>query len=414
MVKDYYRILGVDRNASLEEIKRAYKNLAKKYHPDVNKSKDAEEKFKEIQEAYEVLSDPRSRMQYDSFFGGRGRRNTPPQWGRTGYQSDLDDLDDLINELFNSEFSTGAGEVFFRSDGGGFGRRIINKVETSLQLTLEEFYNGCKKEIEFMSGNSPQKLVIEVEPRTKPGKVYKINKSYKNIENIITVILTLKPNRQYEVKDLDIYLDTSIPFYKAVSGGRIDVEIVSGHKIRVNIPSDTKSGDYFVIRGKGFIDKIITYDGHTIEKKGDMYLRARIELSEDLDELEKQLVSIIDQYREHNKDKTKLLQLLQDFIGKSFELRLENDIHDKPNHGAEDSLEKILENKSNKNDEDIYKDKNIANKETQTSQPQDDKNIIKDVEINTFENKVVENNNDACSNDVIDDSKIFEEVSVKD
>lgn len=413
MVKDYYRILGVDRNASQEEIKRAYKNLAKKYHPDVNKSKDAEEKFKEIQEAYEVLSDPRSRMQYDSFFGSRGRRNTPPQWGRTGYQSDLDDLDDLINEIFNSEFSAGAGEVFFRSEGGGFGRRIINKIETSLQLTLEEFYNGCKKEIEFMSGNSPQKLVIEVEPRTKPGKVYKINKSHKNIENIITVILTLKPSKQYEVKDLDIYLDISIPFYKAVNGGRIDVEIVSGHKIRVNIPADTKSGDYFVIRGKGFVDKIITYDGHTIEKRGDMYLRAIIELNDDLDDLEKQLVSIIDQYREYNKDKTKLLQLLQTFMEKSFDLKIEKDTNNKSSHEVQEKLEKITENKNNKNDEDFYNE-NSLNKEAQDSQLQEPENIIKDVVNSVFENKVVENNNEVRSNDVVDESKIFEEVPVKD
>ena len=129
--KDYYAILGVPRNATQEEIKRAYKRLARQYHPDVNKSPEAEEKFKEINEAYAVLSDPEKRRIYDTY----GTTEAPPPPPPGGYDFsgfDVEDFSEFFQELF--------GPGLF----GGFGRRSRKgrDLRAELPLTLEEAFHG--------------------------------------------------------------------------------------------------------------------------------------------------------------------------------------------------------------------------------------------------------------------------------
>jgi len=147
--RDYYEVLGVSKTATDEEIKRAFRVLAKKYHPDVNKEEGAAEKFKEIGEAYSVLSDKNKRSQYDQF----GHAAFDGAQGGAGFDMGDINLDDILSNLFGGGFGSGFGG--FSSSFGGFGGRSKNRAERGedmlmrIRLTFEEAVNGCKKDIKI-------------------------------------------------------------------------------------------------------------------------------------------------------------------------------------------------------------------------------------------------------------------------
>ena len=151
--RDYYEVLGVAKNATPEDIKKAYRKLALKYHPDRNPGdKDAEEKFKEAAEAYSVLSDPDKKARYDQF--GFAGMNGGAGGGFGGGFADFD-LNDILNSVFGRGFNFGGGggfSSFFGGDGGhsGGGRRVVNRgtnLRVTVKLTLEEIANGTTKKI---------------------------------------------------------------------------------------------------------------------------------------------------------------------------------------------------------------------------------------------------------------------------
>lgn len=134
--RDYYEVLGISKNATLEEIKKAYKTLAKKYHPDLNKSPDAEEKFKEINEAHEVLSDEQKRRQYDQF--GHAGSNQQGFGGFGGFGN----FDDIFSQFFGGGFKDS-------SDSYGFEEEIDLNIKLQLTITFNEAIKGCEKKISF-------------------------------------------------------------------------------------------------------------------------------------------------------------------------------------------------------------------------------------------------------------------------
>lgn len=147
--KDYYEVLGVSKDASDEEIKRSFRKLAKKYHPDVNKEEGAEEKFKEIGEAYAILSDPTKRKQYDQFGHAAFEGGGP-----SGFNAQDIDLSDILRSAFGGDFS----DFFGGFSGGGFssfsGRsdfrsRKGNDLLVRVKLTFEESIKGCKKDVKL-------------------------------------------------------------------------------------------------------------------------------------------------------------------------------------------------------------------------------------------------------------------------
>ena len=157
--KDYYAILGVPRNATQEEIKRAYKRLARQYHPDVNKSPEAEEKFKEINEAYAVLSDPEKRRIYDTY----GTTEAPPPPPPGGYDFsgfDVEDFSEFFQELF--------GPGLF----GGFGRRSRKgrDLRAELPLTLEEAFHGGERVVEVAG----RRVSVRIPPGVREGSVIRV------------------------------------------------------------------------------------------------------------------------------------------------------------------------------------------------------------------------------------------------
>ena len=146
--KDYYEILGVNKNATDEEIKRAFRKLAKQYHPDINKEPGAEEKFKEIGEAYAVLSDPNKRRQYDQF--GHAAFQNGGGAGASGFQGfnmgDID-LEDILGDLFGGGFSSFSG--FGRGSKSSSRARKGEDIRVVLNLTFEEAAFGCEKDVKL-------------------------------------------------------------------------------------------------------------------------------------------------------------------------------------------------------------------------------------------------------------------------
>ncbi len=160
--KDYYQILGVARDASKEDIKKAYRRLARKFHPDVSKESGAEEKFKDVNEANEVLSDTEKRAAYDqlgSYRPGQDFR-PPPGWGGAGGATDFSDL---FSQLFGGRKSSGRGHA-------GAGMPPGQDVEASLTLTLEEAFHGVEKHLSLSADQGTRDVKLRVPPGALPGK----------------------------------------------------------------------------------------------------------------------------------------------------------------------------------------------------------------------------------------------------
>ncbi|WP_448587859.1 molecular chaperone DnaJ [Thermocrinis sp.] len=310
--KDYYEVLGVSRNATQEEIKKAYRRLARKYHPDFNKDPSAEEKFKEINEAYQVLSDPEKRKLYD-------------QYGHTAFQGaggggyEQWDIFETIEDLFRG---FGFEEVFERR-----GRRQAQKrpvkgedIYQTVELTLEEAYSGkvvsvpvlrevpcpvcdgygydrskgertcptcggrgavyqrqffisisqtcptCKGEgmLREPCGKCGGKGTIpnreEIKVRIPPGvdngsRVFVEGKGhagfYGGPAGDLYLLIKVKPHHLFERRGDNLYLDVSVKLTEAIMGGELEVPTLTGERIKVKIPSGTKDGDTVRVEGRG-------------------------------------------------------------------------------------------------------------------------------------------------------------------
>lgn len=288
-MKDYYKILSVSPNASQEEIKKAYRRLAKKYHPDVNRGDAAaEEKFKEIQEAYEVLGDEQKRKQYDymrsnPFAGAHGERGGRRYSSREG--SPFDTFNINFEDLFGTGADFGAG---FSDPFSEFGFRgeVHNRVvyEVDLKVRLTELYNGCTKSVSFVLGNRKHRIDLEIPARTPPGSTIKFITEINKTKIIIYAhINMIKDVTNVDVEELDIICTVPVPFYYMIEGGRIDVNPFIGLHVRINIPPNTYAGDYFVIKGKGFQQE---------SKTGNLYVKADITIPK-LDNFEQKLIKVL-------------------------------------------------------------------------------------------------------------------------
>jgi molecular chaperone DnaJ len=245
--KDYYEILGVKKDASEEELKKAYRNLAKKFHPDKNKgNKDAENKFKEISEAYAVLSDKEKREQYDrlgreafgpgganpfagfdfSEFmgGGRGRRA-----GGGGRQRTTVDFTDIFGDLF----------------GGGGGGFQPEPQTMQAELTIE-FRDAILGTTMSLSVNGEP---IRVKIPEGIGDGQKIRVTRKN-QASIEITVHVKPHPFFERRGDDIYIDLPITVGEAIRGAEVDAPTIHG-TVRMRVPPGTQSGRSMRLRGKG-------------------------------------------------------------------------------------------------------------------------------------------------------------------
>lgn len=297
--RDYYKTLGVDRKASKEEIKRAYRKLALKYHPDRNPNdKQAEEKFKEINEAYQVLSDLSKRSRYDqlgdSYTRWQQRGGAPggfnwDEWvttpGSGGYRVEVGNLDDL----FGSDL--GGFSDFFQRIFGGMGSmrdfrstdfrqpastgRVANpNYQSSVTISLLEVLQGAVRQVD-MNG---RRLEVKIPPGAKTGtKVRVANAIFTpdGTKSDLFLVIQVADDPNFERKGNDLYTTTDVDLYKAVLGGETTIKTLTGDVI-LNIPKGTQPGQTFRLAGQG------TPSTKNPTKRGDLYVRVKVKIPRDL------------------------------------------------------------------------------------------------------------------------------------
>jgi len=287
--KDYYKILGVSKNASKEEIKRAYRELAKKYHPDLNPgNKEAQEKFKEINEAYEVLSDDNKRKQYDAFGNTynftHGQNFDPSQFGfenfGNGYRytyttTGAEDFSDFF-KMFFGDRGFNLKDLF----GSNVNGRARQTYESEIYITMEEGYNGTTKQISLKIGNEDKYLSVKVPKGILPGKKIKIKGEKAGINGDVYLKVNFIEEENRKLEGLDVYLKKDIYPWDAVFGTKVVVETMTG-KIKVSIPENMVGGKKIRVPGKGYRDM----KGNT----GDLYIIPNIINPPHLTEKQKRL-----------------------------------------------------------------------------------------------------------------------------
>lgn len=285
--RDYYEILGIEKNADSGKIKSAYRKLAKKYHPDTNSGDAvAEQKFKEVTEAYNVLSDPEKKKLYDQF-GHAGPDGGPadsgfyrsPDGSYREYHSQSGDMDDLFGDIFDDLFR-GRQSGGFRQ--GGFRQRGGN-LHADIAVTFEEAAFGCDKVITLSSlekGQPPQTLKVRIPAGIDSGKSIRLRGKGKPGSNggepgdlLLKVSVLKKPG--FERKGLDIYTTADIPFTVAALGGEAYVQTLAGI-VLCKIQPGTQTGTKIRLRGKG----IVSMKDSSVH--GDQYVTVRIQVPRNL------------------------------------------------------------------------------------------------------------------------------------
>ncbi|MCS6848051.1 MAG: J domain-containing protein [Anaerolineae bacterium] len=291
--KDYYKTLGVDRNADQETIKKAFRKLARQYHPDANKGdKKAEEKFKEINEAYEVLSDPEKRKLYDRMgasyreyqrAGGNPRDYDWSQWMNGGdfpfgfgqgarrvYEQDID-LGEFIRQMFSGGQTVSQPRDF----------------QQGVDITLEEAYHGTTR---LVQKSGQPDLEVKIPPGVKTGSRVRVRgqggKNARGQAGDLYLVIEVKPHPVYERKDDDLYRDMPVDAFTAMLGGEAQVDTLAG-PIVVKVPPGTSSGKLIRVRGRGMpkLNKPGEY--------GDLYLRVSITVPTDLTDAEREQLTKI-------------------------------------------------------------------------------------------------------------------------
>src|SRR6185312_12205918 len=326
--KDYYKILGVSKSADTEDIKKAYRKLARKYHPDVNPgNKTAEARFKEINEAYEVLSDPEKRRKYDSpgfqdIFGGASRTNTR---GRTTVPPDYADptgFSDFFETLFGqrSKRSTTSTDTSARRPDAPVPQAGEN-IEQPIEISLRDAYAGTARTFTVevtepcpvchgtgfinqricatCSGTGTtsrtRKLEVQIPPGVDTGSRVRVAGAGQpgsggGSAGDLYLLVTMTPDPDFERKGDDLLTDVQAPLTLAVLGGEIRVQTLDGKRVLLTIPPETQNGQTFRLGGKGMPKR---REGGF----GNLLVRVEVVLPQRLTPQEKQLFEQLAQLR---------------------------------------------------------------------------------------------------------------------
>lgn len=307
--RDYYDILGIHKNAEEAEIKKAYRKLAKKYHPDTNAGDaQAEQQFKEVTEAYTILSDPEKRKLYDQFghaafdvsgagAGAGGRTGGAAGTGGTyqEYHFEGGNMDDIFGDIFGDIFRGGKAEdAEYQRFGGGFGRSRYRRkgqdVRAEVSVSFDEAVFGCDKIISFQNmeraDGSVQSLQVHIPAGIESGKSIRLRgKGMPGVNGgeggDLLLKVTVGEKYGFERKGQDVYTTASIPFTTAVFGGEVRVPTLYG-EVLCKIREGTQSGTKIRLRGKGIVS-MKDPDVH-----GDQYVTVQIEVPKHLTEEAKQ------------------------------------------------------------------------------------------------------------------------------
>jgi curved DNA-binding protein len=290
--KDYYKILGVERSAGEDDIKKAYRKLARKYHPDVSKEPDAKEKFQEVSEAYETLRDKEKRAAYDSL--GSGFRpgqdfRPPPDWfdrfgGERG--EDLGGVD--LSELFESLGAFGRATGFGRGRAGRSGRRGPamafpgEDYEVPVHLTLEEAFRGTERTVQLDGGRT---FTARIPPGATDGQRLRLRgKGGPGMNGgppgDLYLQIHLEPHPLFRASGHDLDLEVPLAPWEAALGAQVEIPTMTG-RVTMKVPAGSKAGQRLRLAGKG-----LPKPGGGA---GDLYAHLTIEVPNPLTDAEKKL-----------------------------------------------------------------------------------------------------------------------------
>jgi len=302
--KDYYATLGVAKTASEKEIKQAFRKLARKHHPDVNPGdKAAEAKFKEINEAYEVLGDPPKRKKYDELganwrayeqaeraggpnpFAGQWNVNVGGAQGgfRTMTQEEMEEMfgdQNPFSDFFTTFFGGGFGGGEASARGATRGRSRVRQgrdVEHEIELSLEDAYHGTMRRLSLKHDGHARSVDVRIPAGVGDGSRVRISGEGEPgtggaASGDLYLRVRLAPHPLFERKGRDLYVKVPLPVTTAVLGGEVEVPTIAGKPVRLRIPAVTQSGQVFRLKGYGMpaVNKN--------EEKGDAYARVEAQL----------------------------------------------------------------------------------------------------------------------------------------
>lgn len=321
--KDYYSILGVNKGATTQEIKQAYRKLARKYHPDVNPGdKSAEARFKEINEAQEVLSDPEKRKKYDKYgdqwqyadqFEEAQRAQQSAGWRPSGGRAytatdfgNFGDLGDIFEDLYRGGYGGGARTAQRPAKP--------KAVQHTIEVTLEEAYHGAKRVFQLQSQETcpecggtgstgrfraracaacggfgavvkPKRIEVKIPQGVDDGSKIRLagegNTGMDGTKGDLFLVVKMVPHPTFDRKGDNLHTEVTIPLLTAILGGEVEVPTLRGRGA-LTIPPETQNGNTFRLRGKG-MPKLgkSTY--------GDLYIKVKVKLPSKLSEQEKKL-----------------------------------------------------------------------------------------------------------------------------
>jgi curved DNA-binding protein len=246
---DYYEVLGVERSAAREDVQRAYRRLARKYHPDVNKDAGAEETFKRVNEAYEVLSDPKKRARYDRF--GDGWRQVPEDY-------DPDAREPAGNPFQNRGVYEDVGGFdlndLFRAFGGGFERPAAD-VEAELELSVEDAYTGGRHTLTMQTLDGVRQHEVNIPAGVTDGQRIRLaglgaGGQDGRPRGDLYLTVRLAPHARYRVDGRDVSVPLPVAPWEAALGASVAVDTPGG-RVDVKVPAGSSSGRRLRLRGRG-------------------------------------------------------------------------------------------------------------------------------------------------------------------
>ncbi len=292
--KDYYRILGVDRKADSKAIGEAFRRLARQYHPDVNKDPQAAEKFKEINEAYQVLSDPQKRARYDQMLELR-ERGVP--WEQVFTQPGGGPRQDQWTVVFGTpQDLLGGFSDFFRRFFGDLGglepfepAPAAGPLTTTAEISLEEAFRGTERELLVRNG-FPRRVRVRIPPGVRTGQKVRVRGAADGED--VYVEVRVQPHPLFTREGDDLVCELPVSLTEALLGAQVEVPTLDG-KVTMRIPPETQNGQTFRLRGLGM--PRLRGGG-----RGDLLVRVKVVLPQRLTPEERRLLEQLARLRHDN------------------------------------------------------------------------------------------------------------------